>query len=1288
MKKKILVIIAIILTLPFLSTTVVMAVEDLNTQFPVIVPNGLYQLEVQHSHQVLDVAYYSYESGANIQQWWDINEMNQKWQVTHVSNGCYRITAHHSGMALAVEVDRHGSAQNASNVVQRPVSNETNQLWGIVPHAFGHYQIVSCAFPTLCLDVSSISKEGGANVQLWEQNNYYNQQWALNPVSPVTKILPEGTYLITSKHSSKALNVAGASMADLANIEQLTPNGTDNQIWVVENQDYGFYRIKAYHSGKVLDVQGGLPEDSTNIIQYSWVPNYAQLWKIVDVGGGYYKIISGLHQGKGLDVAGFSVVDHGNIQLYEYLSSPNQKWRFIPIEPTDPDITIIPGSPIINSPFEIEITGSSYDTNVSLVIYDKNNNPTGGVFLKSETQNENGTVTRRYEAPTGLSVAGRYHAIFTADNFTRQVCSKVFDMQSPPPGASAKIIWHPGSESRKIGNGSVNLPLKIRFESTLDLGVVSFQLSPGIASFVQVDAGSITYVEKEKEYELSLSFRIPANASEGLYGGTLSLLSGGVAIPVPFEINLEVDYENIKLNCGIIKLPDQTLAMLKSYTYTSANTLRLEFLPNAPLISELSIGDLISAPSHPLMSSGFACKILYKTIIGSIVILETRLLAIDEVIQEGNFEFYTPLLNDSFTIEAFTYEDCIKVGFEADYALNLGFSMGAEGECAEPSSAHDIKITFSGHVAVIPFFEGLAEKEYGFEEDIWKILKDKGQLSFLEFEIPINIAGIPFTICVSPYLKLSGSGKIKAQTRAEAQLRRDFTITLGYFEGDWRLEDQIVANDKGISNKTKIGMNAKVNFDIGLKSQILPGVGAIKEVISPFTYEVGPFFYIRNTLELKSEIDPATMLVDCGLFYKAWLNVGLKIKNKFFELIDHKEEKKLSETRLLDCSSGICSSLLEAWSANPDGKTFGTKLDDGSYEAIISVVPCGALDNIQTLRGADLNGDGLEDLLIFSDSDYVVPGLSNGDGTFDFDINDDGQFDLTNDSFSPWVGYHLDMNMIQIADVTGDSWDDIIHPVNDSSGGYINIWISKGDGTFIMKTYEPYADNGLAITGGPWLIGDVNGDGKNDLVHPYYRVPPISISKPIYTHISQGGGLFVRRETEERPGRGEFFLLDVNNDNRDDVIQLRDGTSRVWYSNGNGTYVIREFQTYAKVYGPANGRWFGLNNGIFYIDNLGPLAFYQETVCGFQKTHDLPGNPNYQSVYGNWSVQENSNSVGDQLWHRIGDDNINIWNFNFPIGGYSYDSFQIPTLNKNEHWVGLDFNGDGRKDILHIDKLW
>lgn len=74
-------------------------------------------------------------------------------------------------------------------------------------------------------------------------------------------------YVLVNRNSGKALDVAGASTADGAAVEQWSRHDGPNQQWQFVDSGDGYYRLKSKNSGKVLDVGGWSTADGGKVQQ-------------------------------------------------------------------------------------------------------------------------------------------------------------------------------------------------------------------------------------------------------------------------------------------------------------------------------------------------------------------------------------------------------------------------------------------------------------------------------------------------------------------------------------------------------------------------------------------------------------------------------------------------------------------------------------------------------------------------------------------------------------------------------------------------------------------------------------------------------------------------------------------------------------------------------------------------------------------------------------------------------------------------------------------------------------
>ncbi|HEY0065587.1 MAG TPA: RICIN domain-containing protein [Telluria sp.] len=140
--------------------------------------------------------------------------------------------------------------------------------------------------------------------------------------------LASGRYTIVSVHSGKCVDVAAASTADGANIQQYQCNGTGAQAFDVTDMGNDVYRILNANSGKAVDVASSGLNDGANIQQWTSNNTGAQRFAIKASGAGF--TVRNQTSGKCMDVAGWSTADGGNIHQWTCgANQNNQLFRFV-----------------------------------------------------------------------------------------------------------------------------------------------------------------------------------------------------------------------------------------------------------------------------------------------------------------------------------------------------------------------------------------------------------------------------------------------------------------------------------------------------------------------------------------------------------------------------------------------------------------------------------------------------------------------------------------------------------------------------------------------------------------------------------------------------------------------------------------------------------------------------------------------------------------------------------------------------------------------------------------------
>ena len=157
----------------------------------------------------------------------------------------------------------------------------SNPVYERVSIRNGDYKIYSALDDKMCVDIdgSKGAMDSGDNVHLWSADTAeYN-------VFTVTNDSKNDGYIIKAKHSGMALDVAGASKANGANITQCTGNDSPAQRWVFETAEDGYCYIRCL-GGQYMDAEGcangKLPADDTNVCSNGFTGEASQMFKLVE----------------------------------------------------------------------------------------------------------------------------------------------------------------------------------------------------------------------------------------------------------------------------------------------------------------------------------------------------------------------------------------------------------------------------------------------------------------------------------------------------------------------------------------------------------------------------------------------------------------------------------------------------------------------------------------------------------------------------------------------------------------------------------------------------------------------------------------------------------------------------------------------------------------------------------------------------------------------------------------------------------------------------------------------
>ena len=204
-------------------------------------------------------------------------------------------------------------------------------------------------------------------------------------------------------------------------------------------------------------------------------------------------------------------------------------------------------------------------------------------------------------------------------------------------------------------------------------------------------------------------------------------------------------------------------------------------------------------------------------------------------------------------------------------------------------------------------------------------------------------------------------------------------------------------------------------------------------------------------------------------------------------------------------------------------------LGDGSGGLAANGVSVAAGGDPSGLLHADLNRDGNEDLLVPIWRDGYRLKILLGNGA-------EGFAAASELSIGGSIGDAPRVSVVA-ADLTGDGKPDVA--AAHSAAGAIWLWRGNGSGGFGVR--ETLA---AARRPGPLAVGDVNGDGKTDLV--------AVVGKGTEALLGNGAGSFRSAGASVAVRGGSLAVADLNGDAKLDIAVADGAAGRVYVALGNG----------------------------------------------------------------------------------------------------------------------------------------
>jgi fibronectin type 3 domain-containing protein len=256
--------------------------------------------------------------------------------------------------------------------------------------------------------------------------------------SDTGRTIPDGTFIITSRNSSKLMDVTGNTNG--AQAVQQSFAGDDTQQWTLAWQGNGVYRATNVAAAKVLD-NGGTSTAGANLVIQPSSAATSQLWKFTPAADGFLRIDSS-NSGLVASVSGASTANGANIIQSTYSGSNSQQW--MPSVAPAPQPTPAAPTGVSASPDSISQITLSWTASPGAVHYViKRATVSGGPYTTVTTE-----ATGTSYSDTFLNSGVKYYYVVSATNGNGEGANSAQASATTligPPSAPTGLTTIPGT---------------------------------------------------------------------------------------------------------------------------------------------------------------------------------------------------------------------------------------------------------------------------------------------------------------------------------------------------------------------------------------------------------------------------------------------------------------------------------------------------------------------------------------------------------------------------------------------------------------------------------------------------------------------------------------------------------------------------------------------------------------------------------------------------------------------------------------------------------------------------
>lgn len=153
----------------------------------------------------------------------------------------------------------------------------------------------------------------------WISCGEFNAKSQVTPPPVIVKLV--------AQHSNKCMTIAGAGLANGAQVQQASCSGASNQRFALTDVGGGRFTLVAQNSSRCVDVAGASTANGANVAQWGCSSATNQRFTLKDTGDGYQ--LAAQHSQKCLDVGGANQSENAGVIQYSCNSSTNQRWDLV-----------------------------------------------------------------------------------------------------------------------------------------------------------------------------------------------------------------------------------------------------------------------------------------------------------------------------------------------------------------------------------------------------------------------------------------------------------------------------------------------------------------------------------------------------------------------------------------------------------------------------------------------------------------------------------------------------------------------------------------------------------------------------------------------------------------------------------------------------------------------------------------------------------------------------------------------------------------------------------------------